>query len=160
MGVAWCLFGLLAFVTIVGIPWGRACFVMAGFSFFPFGKEAISRDELTLTEDIGSGGLGLLGNIIWFVFAGFWLAMGHVFSAIACFITIIGIPFSLQHLKLAGISVAPYRKNSRVKRNRCRSKKRKCGSRGCKYEVKHIISRASETANVWLGFASLTILLS
>ena len=107
MGVAWCLFGLLAFVTIVGIPWGRACFVMAGFSFFPFGKEAISRDELTLTEDIGSGGLGLLGNIIWFVFAGFWLAMGHVFSAIACFITIIGIPFSLQHLKLAGISVAP-----------------------------------------------------
>ncbi|WP_448556865.1 YccF domain-containing protein [Thalassotalea montiporae] len=107
MGLAWCFFGLLAFISIVGIPWGRACFVMAGFSFFPFGKEAISRDELTLNEDIGTGGLGVLGNIIWFVFAGFWLAMGHVFSAIACFITIIGIPFSLQHLKLAGISIAP-----------------------------------------------------
>ncbi|NQZ21500.1 MAG: YccF domain-containing protein [Colwellia sp.] len=107
MGLAWCFFGLLAFLSIVGIPWGRSCFVMAGFSFFPFGKEAIARDELTLSEDIGTGGLGMLGNIIWFIFAGFWLALGHVFSAIACFITIIGIPFSLQHLKLASISIAP-----------------------------------------------------
>jgi len=107
MGLAWCFFGLLAFLSIVGIPWGRSCFVMAGFSFFPFGKEAIARDELTQSEDIGTGGLGMLGNIIWFVFAGFWLALGHVLSAIACFITIIGIPFALQHLKLAGISIAP-----------------------------------------------------
>jgi len=107
MGLAWCFFGLLAFISIIGIPWGRSCFVMAGFSFFPFGKEAISRDELTLSEDIGTGGFGMLGNIIWFVFAGFWLAIGHVFSAIACFITIIGIPFSLQHLKLANISLSP-----------------------------------------------------
>jgi len=107
MGLAWCFFGLLAFISIVGIPWGRACFVIAGFSFFPFGKEAIARDELTLSEDIGTGSFGLLGNIIWFIFAGFWLALGHVFSAIACFITIIGIPFALQHLKLAGISIAP-----------------------------------------------------
>ncbi|MDG0968695.1 MAG: YccF domain-containing protein [Porticoccaceae bacterium] len=107
MGLAWFFFGLLAFITIIGIPWGRACFVMAGFSLFPFGKEAIARDELTLTEDIGTGGFGVLGNIVWFVFAGFWLAICHVLSAIVCFITIIGIPFSLQHLKLAGISIAP-----------------------------------------------------
>ena len=107
MGLAWCFFGLLAFISIVGIPWGRSCFVMAGFSFFPFGQEAIARDELTQEEDMGTGGLGLLGNILWFVFAGFWLALGHVLSAIACFITIIGIPFALQHLKLAGISLAP-----------------------------------------------------
>ncbi|MDO6489121.1 YccF domain-containing protein [Colwellia sp. 6_MG-2023] len=107
MGLAWCFFGLIAFLSIVGIPWGRACFVMAGFSFFPFGKEAIARNELTQSEDIGTGGFGMLGNIIWFIFAGFWLALGHVFSAIACFITIIGIPFSLQHLKLAGISLSP-----------------------------------------------------
>ncbi len=107
MGLAWFFFGLIAFLSIVGIPWGRSCFVMAGFSFFPFGKEAIARDELTLSEDVGTGGLGVLGNIIWFIFAGFWLALGHVFSAIACFITIIGIPFALQHLKLAGISISP-----------------------------------------------------
>ena len=107
MGLAWCFFGLLAFISIVGIPWGRSCFVIAGFSFFPFGKEAIARDELTLSEDIGTGGFGMVGNIIWFIFAGFWLALGHVFSAIACFVTIIGIPFALQHLKLAGISISP-----------------------------------------------------
>ena len=107
MGLAWCFYGVLAFISIIGIPWGRACFVMAGFSFFPFGKEAIARDELTLSEDIGTGGLGMLGNIIWFIFAGFWLAIGHVLSAIVCFITIIGIPFAIQHLKLAGISLAP-----------------------------------------------------
>lgn len=107
MGLAWCFFGLLAFVSIIGIPWGRSCFVIAGFSFFPFGKEAISRNELTLNEDIGTGGFGMVGNIIWFLFAGLWLAIGHVISAIACFITIIGIPFALQHIKLAGISIAP-----------------------------------------------------
>ncbi|WP_394176912.1 YccF domain-containing protein [Thalassotalea litorea] len=107
MGLAWCFFGLLAFISIVGIPWGRACLVMAGFSFFPFGKEAIGRDELTLKEDIGTSEFGVVGNVIWFVFAGFWLALGHVISAICCFITIIGIPFAIQHLKLAGISIAP-----------------------------------------------------
>jgi len=48
-----------------------------------------------------------LGNIIWFLFAGLWLALGHVMSAIACFITIIGIPFGIQHLKLAGIAISP-----------------------------------------------------
>ncbi|WP_122034498.1 YccF domain-containing protein [Aliivibrio sp. EL58] len=107
MGLAWCFFGLLAFISIIGIPWGRACFVIAGFSFFPFGKEAIARDELTLNEDIGTGSLGFIGNVLWFIFAGFWLALGHVMSAVACFVTIIGIPFAIQHLKLAVISIAP-----------------------------------------------------
>ncbi|WP_372882870.1 YccF domain-containing protein [Psychromonas sp.] len=107
MGLAWFFFGLLAFISIVGIPWGRACFVMAGFSFFPFGKEAIPRNQLTQFEDLGTGSLGMLGNFLWFIFAGVWLAVGHLFSALACFITIIGIPFALQHLKLAGISIAP-----------------------------------------------------
>ncbi|MCP3697420.1 MAG: YccF domain-containing protein [Aliivibrio sp.] len=107
MGLAWCFFGVLAFISIIGIPWGRACFVMAGFSFFPFGKEAIYRDELTRNEDIGTGSLGFIGNVLWFIFAGFWLAIGHVMSAVACFVTIIGIPFAIQHLKLAVISIAP-----------------------------------------------------
>ncbi|MHC3994565.1 YccF domain-containing protein [Thiomicrolovo sp. ZZH C-3] len=107
MGLAWWLVGIIAFVSIVGIPWGRACFVIGSFSFFPFGKEAISRKELTDQEDIGTGAFGTLGNIIWFVLAGLWLAIGHVVSAIACFLTIIGIPFSIQHLKLAGIALFP-----------------------------------------------------
>lgn len=107
MGLAWWFFGLLAFISIIGIPWGRACFVIGNFSFFPFGQEVISRDELTNKQDIGTSPFGLIGNVIWFVFAGFWLAVGHILSAVACFITIIGIPFALQHLKLAVISLAP-----------------------------------------------------
>ena len=107
MGLAWWLVGLLAFLSIVGIPWGKACFVVGQFTFFPFGKEAINRKELKQKDDIGTGGLGMLGNVVWFVFAGFWLAIGHLLSAVLCLITIIGIPFGIQHLKLAGIALAP-----------------------------------------------------
>lgn len=107
MGLSWWLVGLLAFLTIVGIPWGKACFVIGQFTFLPFGMEAVSRKELSDRDDIGTGFLGLIGNVIWFVFAGIWLAIGHVISAIACGITIIGIPFAVQHLKLAGIALAP-----------------------------------------------------
>ncbi len=107
MGIAWWFFGVLAFLSIIGIPWGKACFVMGSFSFWPFGKEAIARDELTQHEDIGTGALGLIGNIIWLLVAGIWLAIGHIMSAVACAITIIGIPFAIQHLKLAGISLVP-----------------------------------------------------
>jgi uncharacterized membrane protein YccF (DUF307 family) len=107
MGLGWWLAGLLAFITIVGIPWGKACFVIGQFAFLPFGKEALSRKELSNQDDIGTGGLGLIGNIIWFIFAGIWLAIGHVISAICCFVTLIGIPFGIQHLKLAGIALAP-----------------------------------------------------
>ncbi|MDD4913611.1 MAG: YccF domain-containing protein [Methylococcales bacterium] len=107
MGLFWWLIGILAFLSVVGIPWSRACFVMGEFTFFPFGKEAISRDELNQQEDIGTGSLGLIGNIVWFVLAGFWLAVGHVFAAVVNFSTIIGIPFGIQHLKLAAIALAP-----------------------------------------------------
>ena len=107
MGLGWWLVGALAFLTIVGAPWGRACFVIGKFAFFPFGQEAISRKELTRQGDIGTSPFGTVGNIIWFVLAGLWLAIGHLVSAVALFITIIGIPFGLQHLKLAGIALAP-----------------------------------------------------
>lgn len=107
MGLGWWLAGVLAFVSIIGIPWGRACFVIGAFTFFPFGKEAVDREDLSGREDIGTGGFGIVGNIIWFLLAGWWLAIGHIMSAIACFVTIIGIPFAVQHLKLAGIALAP-----------------------------------------------------
>lgn len=107
MGLAWWLAGLIALLTIVGIPWARASFVIGQFSFFPFGREAISRHELNQQEDIGTSVLGLVGNVIWFVFAGLWLAIGHLTAALACVLTIIGIPFAIQHLKLAGIALAP-----------------------------------------------------
>lgn len=107
LGLGWYLAGIVMFCTIVGIPWARACFALGSFALWPFGREAIDRKELTGQADLGTGALGALGNVIWFVFAGLWLAIGHLLSAVLCFVTIIGIPFGLQHLKLAGISLAP-----------------------------------------------------
>lgn len=107
MGLGWWLAGLLCAITIVGLPWAKSCFVIGQFAFLPFGKEAISRDVLTGTEDVGTGPLGMLGNVLWFIVAGVWLAIGHVATALACFVTIIGIPFGIQHLKLAMLALAP-----------------------------------------------------
>ena len=107
MGVAWYVVGIIMLLTIVGIPWARACFVIGNFAFFPFGREAISRRELTGRNDIGTGGFGMLGNVIWFVVGGFPLALGHLISACLNAVTIIGIPFAIQHLKLGGLAIAP-----------------------------------------------------
>ena len=108
MGLGWALAGLLCAITVVGLPWARSCFVLARFSLWPFGQEAVSRRELTGRADLGTGPLGLVGNGLWFLLAGWWLAMGHLGSALACFITIIGIPFGIQHIKLALIALAPF----------------------------------------------------
>jgi uncharacterized membrane protein YccF (DUF307 family) len=107
MGLAWWAAGIVMALSIIGIPWARSCFVIGNFSFFPFGKEAISREELTGKSDLGTGVLGALGNIVWFVFAGIWLAIGHVIAAVVNAVTIIGIPFAIQHVKLAGLALAP-----------------------------------------------------
>lgn len=107
MGLWWWLAGLLCFVSIVGIPWGRACFVIGQLAFFPFGKEVVSRRELTGQEDVGTSEWGAVGNILWLVFVGIWLAIGHICWAVVDFITIIGIPFGLQHVKLAQLAIAP-----------------------------------------------------
>ena len=107
MGLGWWLAGLIAIVTIVGIPWAKACFVIGQFSFFPFGNESVARDILTGEEDIGTGCLGAVGNVLWFLFLGIWLAIGHIAWALLFGITIIGIPFALQHLKLAALTLAP-----------------------------------------------------
>ena len=107
MGLAWTVVGVLAFVSIIGIPWGRACFMIAGFTFWPFGREAVNREVAGERPDIGTGPLGIIGNIIWLLVAGWWLALGHLFSALIDFVTVIGIPFGVQHIKLAGASLFP-----------------------------------------------------
>ena len=107
MGLGWWLAGLIAYLSIICIPWGKACFIIGQFAFFPFGKEAVSRRYINNKDDIGTGMLGTIGNVVWFIFAGVWLARGHVISALVCFVTIIGIPFGVQHLKLASLALAP-----------------------------------------------------
>ena len=107
MGLAWWLFGLIAFISIIGIPWGRSCFVIGMLSFWPFGREAIDREELTSTKDIGTSILGSIGNIVWLLLAGIWLALAHFMLALFFCLTIIGIPFGIQHFKLAGLALLP-----------------------------------------------------
>ena len=107
MAVAWFLAGVLAAITIVGLPWARACFTLASFSLWPFGRVAINRRELSGREDIGTGPLGLIGNVIWVLILGIPLCIGHIVSAAACAVTIIGIPFAIQHVKLAAASLFP-----------------------------------------------------
>jgi uncharacterized membrane protein YccF (DUF307 family) len=106
-GLGWWLAGILCAITIVGLPWARACFMLGNFTFWPFGRDVISRKELTGRDDLGTGAFGTVGNIIWLIFVGWWLALGHIMLAITLGITIIGIPFAIQHLKLAYASLFP-----------------------------------------------------
>ena len=107
MALARWLAAVICAITVVGLPWARSCWVMGLFSLWPFGSEAINRRDLSGRGDLGTGPLGLVGNVIWFLVAGWWLALGHLSSALACFVTIIGIPFGIQHIKLALIALAP-----------------------------------------------------
>jgi uncharacterized membrane protein YccF (DUF307 family) len=107
MAFFWLVAGVIMAITIVGLPWAKAAFNIAAYSLLPFGHKAVSRREWTGQEDIGTGPLGTLGNILWFILAGWWLALAHVLTAIALAVTIIGIPFAWAHLKLAGIALWP-----------------------------------------------------
>ncbi|NPU11983.1 MULTISPECIES: YccF domain-containing protein [Bradyrhizobium] len=107
MAFGWLVAAVVMAITIVGLPWARAAFNIAAYTLLPFGSRAVRRDEVTGMEDIGTGPLGLLGNIIWFVLAGWWLALGHLVTAIALAVTIIGLPFAWAHLKLAGLALWP-----------------------------------------------------
>lgn len=104
-GTLWLLAGVVLAITIVGLPWAQAAFRIAGFSYWPFGREVVSRPPAD--GDLGVGGAGLLLNVVWFIFAGWWLALHHIALAVIQMVSIIGIPFGLQHLKLAIISLAP-----------------------------------------------------
>jgi uncharacterized membrane protein YccF (DUF307 family) len=107
MALAWVVAAVLMAITIVGLPWTRAAFNIASYTLLPFGHKAVSRAEYSGSKDVGTGPLGLLGNIVWLVLAGWWLALGHLITAVLLAVTIIGIPFAWAHLKLAGIALWP-----------------------------------------------------
>lgn len=97
-GSLWILAGLLLAITIIGLPWTPAAFRMAGFSYWPFGRVVVDRDH---------GAASLLLNILWLILAGWWLALHHLVLAVGLAVTIIGIPFAWQHIKLAGLALTP-----------------------------------------------------
>src|SRR5450830_1853536 len=107
MAVGWVIAAALMAITIVGLPWTRAAFNIASYTLLPFGQKAVSRAEYSGSKDLGTGPLGIMGNVVWLVLAGWWLALGHLVTALLLAITIIGIPFAWAHLKLAGIALWP-----------------------------------------------------
>jgi uncharacterized membrane protein YccF (DUF307 family) len=107
MAVGWMFAGLLMAITIVGLPWTRAAFNIASYTLLPFGQKAVSRAEYLGHRDIGTGPMGVVGNLLWLVLAGWWLALAHLVTAALLAVTIIGIPFAWAHLKLAGLALWP-----------------------------------------------------
>jgi uncharacterized membrane protein YccF (DUF307 family) len=107
MAVGWLIAAVIMAITIIGLPWARAAFNIASYTLLPFGRRAVSRRDYVGEEDTGTGPLGLLGNLIWLILAGWWLALGHLITAILLAVTIIGIPFAWAHLKLAALALWP-----------------------------------------------------
>lgn len=97
-GSLWILAGAILAVTVLGLPWTPAAFRMASFSYWPFGRRAVRRDDRVASA---------LLNILWLVFAGWWLALHHIVLAVVLAVSVIGIPFAWQHLKLAGLALTP-----------------------------------------------------
>lgn len=102
MAAGWLLAAVIMAITIIGLPWARSALTIAIYTFLPFGNTVVDRPQ----SPVG-GTLGFVGNLIWLVLAGWWLALGHLITAFGLAITIIGLPFAWAHLKLAGISLWP-----------------------------------------------------
>ena len=99
MAIAYVLAGIICCILIITIPFGIASFRIANYALWPFGRTIIRRD----TAGVGS----TLGNIIWIIFAGIWLAIAHVVTGVALCITIIGIPLGIANFKMIPISLTP-----------------------------------------------------
>ena len=102
--VEYLLAGIVLCLTIVGIPFGVQCFKIAGLAFWPFGKEIRNPPQGGVVGAL----FGSIFNILWLVVAGFWIFLSHLAIAVALMVTIIGIPFAFQHLKLAVLALLPF----------------------------------------------------
>jgi len=100
LALAYTLAALLMFITIIGIPFGLMSLRIAAYSLWPFGRTVIRNEE--------AGAGSTIGNVIWFILAGWWLAIGHVVTSIPLFLSIIGIPLGIGNLKMIPISLAPF----------------------------------------------------
>lgn len=97
--IAYTLAGILACLLIVTIPFGMASFRIAGYVIWPFGREVVQGN---------TGALGMLGNVVWFVVAGLWLAIGHIATATVQALTIVGLPLAWANLKMIPVTCFPF----------------------------------------------------
>ncbi len=103
MAIAYVIAGLIQFVTIIGIPFGIQSFKLAGYALWPFGRVVVQRADRDQA-------LSCIGNAVWLVLSGLWLALGHIVTGLLLCITIIGIPFGVASFKLAGLALVPFGK--------------------------------------------------
>ena len=103
MAVAYVVAGIVCCILIITIPFGLAAFRIANFALWPFGRTIVAKP--------GAGTPSFLGNVIWFLVAGLWLAIGHLVTGILMCLTIIGIPLGLASFKLIPVSLAPLGKD-------------------------------------------------
>jgi uncharacterized membrane protein YccF (DUF307 family) len=99
LAIGYALAGILMFILIITIPFGIASFRLAGYALWPFGRVVVSKP---------SAGVGsFVGNVIWFLLSGLWLAIGQILTGILLCLTIIGIPFGIASFKMAVLAIAP-----------------------------------------------------
>jgi uncharacterized membrane protein YccF (DUF307 family) len=99
LAIGYVIAGVICCILIVTIPFGLASFRIADFSLWPFGRQLVRRPD--------AGAPSTIGNVIWIIFAGWWLALAHLTTAVALAVTIIGIPLALANLKLIPVSLVP-----------------------------------------------------
>ncbi|MFH9349928.1 YccF domain-containing protein [Kitasatospora sp. NPDC017646] len=99
MALAYAVAGIICCLLVITIPFGIASFRIAGFILWPFGRTTVERAD--------AGAASCVGNVIWLVFAGWWLALGHLLTSIPLFLSIIGIPFGWANLKMIPVSLMP-----------------------------------------------------
>ncbi len=103
LAIGYVLAGIINCVLILTIPFGIQAFKLAGYALWPFGRMVVHRPD----RDVA---LGCLGNAIWFVFGGVWLALGHLVTGLLLCITVVGIPLGVASFKMAGLALAPFGK--------------------------------------------------
>ncbi|MFI9815194.1 YccF domain-containing protein [Saccharothrix variisporea] len=99
LAIGYVLTGIVCCVLIITIPWGLASFRIANYALWPFGRQVVDRAD--------AGAPSLIGNVIWIVVAGIWLAIGHVVTGLALCVTIIGIPLGVANFKMVPVSLMP-----------------------------------------------------
>lgn len=103
LALGYALAGIISFVFIITIPLGVQSFKLAGYALWPFGRVVVRRPQ----SDVS---LSTLGNVIWFVTSGWWLAFGHLIVGAILMITIIGFPLGVASWKMAGLALFPFGK--------------------------------------------------
>jgi uncharacterized membrane protein YccF (DUF307 family) len=101
IAIEYCIGSIILMITIVGIPFGIQTLKMAALSIWPFGRD-------TRVHARASGCLYILMNVLWLICGGIWIALTHAIFGLVLCVTIIGIPFGLQHFKLTAIAISPF----------------------------------------------------